>query len=512
VSFQSILFEDGSKSDDAGQAEEPAFFRDLNLDQVVRAVTTGFEDYDLGRFYHVGLRDPDAIRYRQRVMADLEREDVGAAVRGFTRLMRDVRGRLKSAEDAHYPRFGDRWFLEAAGLYCDGVERLASELVAAGPTSPGWRALTEYLATHVRSAAFGSLAREARRLLSELSAIRYCVLIDGGNVQVRPYENEADYASAVEATFERFRRRPVEDYLSSFSDSVGVNHVTAQILDGVAELHPDVFRDLGAFRVAWTSFVDPVLVRFDREVQFYRAYLHHMERLRRAGLEFCYPGVSRTSKEVWSRGSFDLALASKLLGERGPTVVPNDFSLVGPERVLVVSGPNQGGKTTFARTFGQLHYLASLGCPVPGTGAKLFLCDRLSTHFERQERVTDLTGKLHDDLIRMRRILDHATPDSLVIINEMFTSTALDDALLLSTRIMERLSALGLLTVWVTFLTELATFDERTTSMVAGVDPSDPAIRTFRLEKRPADGLAYAAAIARKYGVTYEQIQARVSA
>jgi len=492
------------------QDENRSYARDLNLDQIVAAVAGDREERDLITTVLYGrLRDDGAVRYRQEVFRDLEDPALLAAIQRFTGLIGEVRAHLRQLDAMQYRYQREGWLLDAAAIYCDAVASLAGHLASAPVASRALLAFRDYLASYVASAGFITLAGDTRSRKDALAQIRYCTRIDGARVEVSRYTGEADYSAVVLDTFERFKQGAAKDYLIPYRVQPGMNHIAAQIVELVARLFPEQFTALEEYCRQHAGFLDEGIRQADQELQFYLAFGDYITPVRAAGLSFCYPEVSAGSKDVRAADTFDLALAHKLVSQRTP-VVTNDFHLNCPERIAVVTGPNQGGKTTFARTFGQLHHLAAVGCPVPGSAARLFLPDRIFTHFEREEDLTAMSGKLEDDLIRIGDILLDATPASIVILNEIFTSTTVHDARFLGTKLLTKVMRLDALCVYVTFVDELASLGDQIVSMMSTIVPGNPAERTYRVVRKPADGLAYALAIAEKYDLTYQRLYDRL--
>jgi len=507
--FQSVLFEQPASGAGVDGLPEPDFFADLNLDQVLELMTASRKQYELKPFFYAPLHDVAAVRYRHEVLRDLEKPAVLESVTRFAETMRRMREHLAQAQKLYYPLQKQAWFLDAVEVYCEAVCSLAGELGGLDVASRGFEGLRDYLAGYAASGRFTSLAAETQGLKEALAGVRYAVRIHGARVTVSNYEGEPDYSAEVVETFARFKQGAGKSYLVGLPDLADMNHVEAQILDRVARLNPDVFGALARYCGRHRDHLDATVGRFDREVQFYLAYLELIGRFKAAGLPFCYPQVSARATGIAAEETFDLALANKLVPEGG-TVVGNDFYLEGPERIFVVTGPNNGGKTTFARMFGQLHFLAALGLPVPGRSARLLLPDRIYTHFEREEDIETLRGKFEDELVRVHEILELATSQSVLVMNESFNSTTLNDALFVGTEVLRRVLDLGLLGVYVTFVDEIASLSQATVSMVSQVVPENPAQRTFKLVRKRADGLAYAAAIAGKYGLTYQRLIERI--
>ncbi|GAA3935804.1 DNA mismatch repair protein MutS [Actinomadura viridis] len=498
----------------AGPEPEPEYFRDLNLDQIVRAVTRKHAGFGLETFFHLPLRDPQLIGFRQAVFRDLEDPALFQAAERFTAGMARTRRRLEVMERTKHPPQAHHWFLEAVLEYEATVIGLAEGLEPA--TAPGLRGLRDDLSQHVAAASFTGAGEQARRLRDRLGEVRYDLFLRGDKITVAAHDPGArfDFADQVLAAFARFRPdRPSggrgNPATAQRAAGMNLDQVEAGVLDLVVELHPGVFGELAAFCETHRDLLDEGIVGIDRELRFYLGYLEFLTPLREAGLPFCHPEVSAAEKGMLAREVFDLALADKLVAGGGRVVV-NDVDLGEGERILLVSGPNQGGKTTLSRAFGQLHHLAALGCPVPARRARLFLPDRILTHYERAENPAGLAGKLEEELLRLRAILDRATPDSLIVLNEIFTSTTSEDALSLSGAVLAALSGLDAQCLWVSFLDELSRLDPKTVSMVSTVTDDGAHTRTYKIERRVPDGRAYAMAMAERHGLTYDRLASRL--
>ena len=482
----------------------------MHLDEIIDAVTSGHPDGRVEEFFHVPLHEVSTVEHRQQIFRDLERDHIRQPILNFVDSMRTMRHRLHQASHLSHPLQRQGWFIHAVETFCDTVTLLRDELVGAEPTSRGLCDFTDYVAAYVDSETFRSLVTDTEAVRTGLHNVRYTVHIEGLRVHVEKYQGQTDYSEGVVATFDRFATEVREDYHVALRDDADMNPVEERILDCVAELYPEAFAQLEDFCQRNGRFARSGIVQFDQEIRFYLQYLEFISRFSNAGVAFSYPEVTTEPGTMTAEEAFDLALAIKSSDESLP-LVGNSFSLSDPERIFVVTGPNQGGKTTFARTVGQCAYLASLGCPIPARSGRFTVPDEIYTHFERKEALSSLHGKLEEELVRIHDILSRATATSVIIMNESLSSTTVSDALLISTEILERIVKLRCVAVCVTFLDELASADRTCVSMVGEVARDDPTRRTFTFTRRPADGLAYAAALADKHGLSHDALRQRIS-
>jgi DNA mismatch repair protein MutS len=186
----------------------------------------------------------------------------------------------------------------------------------------------------------------------------------------------------------------------------------------------------------------------------------------------------------------------------------------------VLTGPNRGGKTTYARAVGVAQVLFQAGLFVPAASACLSPVDAIFTHFPTREDVRPGQGRLDLEAERLHAIFRAATPQSLILLNEALSGTSALEALDLARGLVRGLRLLGARAIYVTHLHELASHvdeinantpgDGRVASLLAELDDGDagvgPPRRTFRIMPRPPRGASFAAEIAEQHGISFQQL------
>lgn len=155
------------------------------------------------------------------------------------------------------------------------------------------------------------------------------------------------------------------------------------------------------------------------ELAFYLGCLNLHQQLTRFGSPVCFPEpATMNERRLAFTQLYDVGLTLRF----AHPVVGNDINADGKQLILI-TGANQGGKSTFLRSLGLAQLMMQAGMFVAAEDFRGSLCVRVFTHYRREEDVALESGKLDEELARMSRIVDQITPDSLLLCNESFAAT-----------------------------------------------------------------------------------------
>jgi DNA mismatch repair protein MutS len=206
--------------------------------------------------------------------------------------------------------------------------------------------------------------------------------------------------------------------------------------------------------------------------------------------------------------------------------VTNDIFLEPQGRIQILTGPNLGGKTTYLQTVGLTQLLAQVGLYVPGTQARISPADGIYSHFPVEEKLERGTGRFGEEAQRLKEIFTRATRHSLILLNESLTSTSPGESLYLAQDVIRVMRMIGVRAVYATHMHELAACaaelnqeTEGNSDIVSVVasrivetdapdDGGSPAAvkRSYKVRRGPPMGRSFARELARRYGVSYEQL------
>lgn len=205
----------------------------------------------------------------------------------------------------------------------------------------------------------------------------------------------------------------------SFSPSISVDpHDDTEITD-LARRQARAINETTNALAQSAEHLKSFFIMLRNELSFYTGCLNLADKLQQLQLPICTADMQPSG--CWSRswqGLYDVALAlcSKSTPEGNDLKVQN-------KRMYLITGANQGGKTTFLRSIGQAQLMAQCGMI---TGARQFCApirSNVLTHFRKEEDPSLKSGKLDEELCRMDLVADHLHRGSMILFNESFAST-----------------------------------------------------------------------------------------
>ena len=532
MGFESIL----DKKEPVKGVTRPAFFLDLNIDQILERISKG--DRGILEYFEYFPLDAECEGYRHDVYADIKENALYDALLTFNTIyneFRDIENKKKSTRiDLQKPV----WHFWGMEIYTRAIAELKKALENAKLTSEGFKELNAFLESYTGTQDFIQMSEKAAKLKADLLSLTVYANYENGRIQVhvedsndtgsedadsgkvRVSEDKSDGQTSTEyadedeyediAEYENFLEQICavneKEFVNPFAITDELTSFEQEIVKIVAKKNPDIFKVAEKLFKETPEFEETVFSRLADELRFYLSYFEFEQKMIKAGFSFASP-ITSESQNICATGLYDLALAC-VNNEKGKPVISNDLAFEKNELFFVLTGPNQGGKTTFARSLGQLIYFTKIGLDVPAVSATVPYFSDILTHFSVEESVETGRGKLMEELVRLSPMMKEYKYNAFVVINELFTTAANYDAIIMGQNVLKHFLDEGCHGIYVTHLRELCDIDERIVGLSAQLDENGK--QNFKIQKKSVDYEGCAKNQVEKYGLGYDKLVGRL--
>ena len=405
--------------------------------------------------------------------------------------------------------------------------------------SEALKGLAEYFASVYNSEYFDEVKRETDECLRLLAkGVKSVTVGINFDDMMRPVE-----AMLLSVATDPIKKKGRFDWIFKHLDNgdraIGRTHSLYNENGGTNDLEAPLFRELKEVNSEYISHLDTAIrayfkkstediLTFENQMSFYIGAKRLVEAVRARGLEMCRPKyLPMEERRMNAKGVFDLSfyiqmVGSDPMGSLKGKIITNDCRFDDDGRFFVLTGANNGGKTTYTRAIGIIQVFAQAGIYVPCTECEISPVDFIYTHFPKEEEVGLNTSRFTQECKQFKETVDTATRYSMLLLNESIQSTTPTECVYIATELTKIFRCVGVRGVYATHLLELARSldrlneevegDTKLVSLITTVDTSDDNRRLYRIERAAPQEFGYARTIYEKFGVSFEEVKRRQAA
>ena len=404
--------------------------------------------------------------------------------------------------------------------------------------SEALKGLVEYFASVYNSEYFDEVKRETDECLRILAkGVKSVTVGINFDDMMRPVE-----AMLLSVSTDSIKKKGRFDWIFKHLDggadrAIGRTHSLYNENGGTNDLEAPLFRELKEINSEYISHLDRAIrayfkkstediLTFESQMSFYIGAKRIIDAVRARGLDMCRPKyLKMEERRLNAKGVFDLSFYTQMvssdpMGSLKDKIITNDCTMDDNGRFFVLTGANNGGKTTYTRAIGIIQVMAQAGIYVPCSSCEISPVDFIYTHFPKEEEVGLNTSRFTQECKQFKVTVDNATRYSMLLLNESIQSTTPTECVFIATELTKIFRCIGVRGVYATHLLELAKNldklnaevegDTKLVSIVTTVDTTADKKRLYRIVKSAPQEFGYAQTIYKKFGVSFEEVQKRM--